>query len=111
MRQVGIIAAAGLFAVKNNIERLSQDHKNAAFLAENLKRLDAFEVDLSRVETNIVLVDIVNGDNAQTMLDKMATVGVAGVPFGPTRIRFMTHLDVTHDDCYQAVDRISEIII
>jgi len=107
MRQVGILAAAGLYAVKNNIPRLAEDHANAKILARGLNRLDRFEVDMSLVETNIVLADIVTGETAAEVLEKMATIGVGAVPFGPLRLRFVTHLDVTRADCEEAVARLA----
>jgi len=109
MRQVGIIASAGLYAVQNNIERLAEDHQNARLLAEKLNRLEPFEVDLSRVETNIVLLNIKTDHSADRLLEKLAEVGVAGVPFGPKTIRFVTHLDVNRADCEEAVSRAAEV--
>jgi len=109
MRQVGIIAAAGLYAVQNNIERLTEDHANARWLAERLNQLDVFNIDLSRVETNIILADTTGEHTAASVLDKMREVGVWAVPFGHRVIRFVTHLDVNHSDCEQAFERISEV--
>jgi len=87
MRQVGILAAAGLYAVENNIARLAEDHANARLLAEGLSQLKGFNVDLSRVVTNIVIADIAgSGLPPAAILDKMKTVGVLAVPFGRTRI-------------------------
>ncbi|MBU0983794.1 MAG: aminotransferase class I/II-fold pyridoxal phosphate-dependent enzyme [candidate division Zixibacteria bacterium] len=110
MRQVGLIAAAGLYAVKNNIGRLVEDHEKARVLAEKLNELEAFDVDLSRVETNIVLLEITTGEPAEALLERMKTVGVLGVQFGPRTIRFVTHMDVTLAECEEAVERISAIL-
>lgn len=109
MRQVGIIAAGGLYAVKNNVDRLKEDHKNARLLAEGMAKIEYFDVDLSRIETNIVLVDINGNETADTTLVKMKEVGVWAVPFGPKRIRMVTHLDVLRSDCEEALDRIKSI--
>jgi threonine aldolase len=109
MRQVGILAAAGLYAVKNNIPRMAEDHANAQVLAKGLNELDRFEIDMSLVETNIVLADIVSGETAAEVLEKMATVGVGAVPFGPKRLRFVTHLDATQADCEEAVARLGTL--
>ena len=110
MRQVGILAAAGLYAIENNISRLSEDHKNARILAEGLNLVKGFRVDLSRVETNIVIVDIAD---TQISPDQSAAIlrehGILTVPFGRTRLRFVTHLDVSPDDCLKALDIISVI--
>ena len=109
MRQVGLIAAAGLHAVKNNISRLKDDHANAKYLADELDKLPVFSVDKKRVQTNIILADITNGDTAETMLAEMASVGVLAVPFGPRLLRFVTHLDVSKADCEEAVGRLQEL--
>lgn len=110
MRQVGIIAAAGLYAVKNNIDRLAEDHANARLLAEGLNGLGPFRVDMDRVQTNIVIANI-NGDlTADSVLAKMKDAGVWAVPFGPKRVRFVTHLDVSRSDCEEALDRIGKVL-
>ena len=62
MRQVGILAAAGLYAVKNNVKRLKEDHEKAKYFAENLQGVDGIKVDASEVETNIVMFDIEKDD-------------------------------------------------
>lgn len=109
MRQVGILAAAGLYAVENNIARLAEDHANARLLAEGLSQLKGFNVDLSRVVTNIVIADIAgSGLPPAAILDKMKTVGVLAVPFGRTRIRMVTHLDVSRDDCLETLERLKK---
>jgi threonine aldolase len=109
MRQVGLLAAAGLYALKNNMDRLPEDHTNARFLAEGINKLDRFDVDMSLVETNIILADIVTGEMAAEVLEKMTKVGLWAVPFGPKRIRFVTHLDVDHNDCEEAIGRLAEL--
>jgi len=108
MRQVGIIAAAGLFAVKNNIARLAEDHANARLLAEGLQSIPIFNVDLSRIETNIVIANITGEETAESVLARLKSVGVWAVPFGPKRIRMVTHLDVTRTDCEEALDKIKK---
>lgn len=108
MRQAGIIAAGGLFAVQNNIPRLSEDHAKAKILADGLNGIDGFEVDMYRVQTNIVIVDIAGtGLNAVEAVRKIAEHDVLCVPFGKTRLRFVTHLDVSEEDCRRAVEIVS----
>lgn len=109
MRQVGIIAAAGLYAVKNNLDRLAEDHANARFFAQGVNGLGPFRVDMDRVETNIVVVDITGDHTVDSVLTKMKDAGVWAVPFGPKRIRFVTHLDVTRSDCEEALERMGRI--
>jgi len=109
LRQAGIIAAAGLYAVKNNIPRLADDHANARYLAEQLNEFESFTVDISRVQTNIVLFDVAADTTAVDTLATMKEVGVWAVPFGPKRIRMVTHLDVTRDDLDDALTRLKGI--
>ena len=109
MRQAGILAAAGLYAVKNNIARLADDHANARFVAESMNALAQFTVDLSTVETNIVLIDVQGDLTAEIVLERMKEVGVWAVPFGVKRVRMVTHLDVSRADCEEAIDRIKGI--
>lgn len=109
MRQVGIIAAAGIYAIENNIDRLSDDHDHARFLAEQLNQLDLFDIDLSLVETNIILANTTGDRTSESVLAPMTKIGVLAVPFGPKTIRFVTHLDVTHDDCADLVERVKKL--
>jgi len=109
MRQVGIIAAGGLYAVRNNISRLIDDHANARLLAEGLSKFDLFDIDLTRVQTNIVIVNIVSDDFSDGVLERMAKVGVWAVPFGPKKLRFVTHLDVSRPDCEEALKRLDSV--
>jgi threonine aldolase len=109
MRQVGILAAAGLYAVQNNIPRLAEDHVNARMLGEGLRsRIRIFDVEIARVETNIVLADIITDDTAESVLARLAAKGVLAIQFGPKQLRFVTHLDVSRDDCEEALERMTE---
>ncbi|MBD3404074.1 aminotransferase class III-fold pyridoxal phosphate-dependent enzyme [candidate division GN15 bacterium] len=110
MRQVGIIAAAGLYAVKNNIARLADDHANARYLAEELHQLDSLEIDLSRVQTNIVVLQLKMEMDSTELAGKFKEVGVLALPFGPKKMRLVTHLDVSRADCEEAVGRIKSIL-
>jgi threonine aldolase len=110
MRQVGIIASAALYAVEHNIPRMAEDHANARVLAENLAEIEGIDIDLSTVQTNIVIMDIAS--SARTVpevLDKLKAEGVLGVQFGNTRIRCVTHLDVHKDDINTAVDAFRKV--
>ena len=75
-------------------------------LAERLNEISMFDVDMSRVQTNIVLA-ATRGPAVQ-VLDKMRQIGVLAVPFGPKLIRFVTHLDVPKQDCEEAAARLSQ---
>jgi len=109
MRQVGIIAAAGLYALEHNIIRLAEDHANARYLAERLSAIPALRIDMSRVQTNIILVELVSGLSAEQALARMRSVGVLAVQFGPNTLRLVTHLDVSRADCEEAVARLTEL--
>lgn len=110
MRQVGIIAAAGLYAVQNNIPRLKDDHASAKLLAQGLSQFESFTMDLSRVQTNIVVPMLTTKENSDFVCAKMKEVGVLAIPFGPRKIRFVTHLDVTREDCEDALERIKKVV-
>jgi threonine aldolase len=110
MRQVGILAAAGLYAIENNIARLADDHANAKILAEGLSKIDGFDINPEDIQTNIVIVDIGRiGKSPDEITDIIKEYGVLAVSFGRTRIRFVTHLDVSKDDCHRALEIISQI--
>ncbi|MFZ1685275.1 MAG: GntG family PLP-dependent aldolase [Candidatus Zixiibacteriota bacterium] len=110
MRQVGIIAAAGLYAVKNNIPRLAEDHANAKFMATGLNNFSIFDVDMSRVETNIVVTKITTGETSDKVAERMKTVGVLAIPFGPKKLRFVTHLDVSRANCEEALGLLKTVL-
>ena len=106
MRQSGILAAAALWALDHNLERLAEDHANARRLAELLS--DCPAVRPSTPETNIVMLDLVaDGVTAEAVVPRIAQAGVRVVPFGPRRLRAVTHLDVSRRD----VERAAAIII
>jgi len=110
MRQAGILAAAGLYALKHNIKRLAEDHANARLLAEGLQKFKLFYIDLSRVQTNIVIANITKDLTSDQVLEKLKTVGVWPVPFGPKKLRFVTHLDVSRADCEEALERMEKVL-
>lgn len=111
LRQVGVLAAAGIYAVKHNVQRLSEDHGNARFLAEGLVQLPGLVVDLETVQTNILITDVTaTGRSAQQIVDKLAALGVKCSAFGPTSIRFVTHLNVSREDCAEALNRIQTAV-
>lgn len=104
MRQVGVIAAAGLYAVENNIKRLRQDHEKAAYLAKELSCLKSFNINLSNVQTNMVIVDINNGKTQDEVLDTLKVNGVLLTPERHNSIRAVTHLDVKLEEVKQVVN-------
>jgi threonine aldolase len=106
MRQVGIIAAGALYAVEHNIPRLAEDHANAKYLGRALNELPQFRVDMNRVETNIVIANIEGNATSDAMAGRMKEVGVLAIPFGPKKIRFVTHLDAPRADIEESVNRV-----
>ncbi len=105
MRQAGILAAAGSYALANNVARLSDDHANARLLAEELLRGDDVELDLATVQTNIVVFSLIERrgvPDAATFVERCRERGVLLNAFGPRTVRAVTHLDVSTDQCRAA---------
>lgn len=102
MRQVGILAAAGLYALEHERPRLAEDHLKARRLAEAICELDVFEVDIERVETNIVMFEVLHGDVGR-VLEELRRESVLMVRFGPSTIRATTHRDVSMDEIDEVV--------
>jgi threonine aldolase len=103
MRQAGIIAAGGLYALRHHIERLHEDHDNALLLAEGLAAIPGVRLD-PPPETNIVYFDIsgtgLTGAEARQRLE-MEGVRASGI--APMRLRFVTHLDISREQIHQAI--------
>ncbi len=99
MRQVGILAAAGSYALSHNVERLAEDHANARALAERLAEAGAIGLEPDRVETNIVVFTV---PDAAIFVAGCRERGVLVNAFTPTLVRAVTHLDVSRDDCEAA---------
>lgn len=110
MRQAGVIAAAGLVAIEHMVERLAEDHLNAKVLANSLGKL-GFLVDVSSVETNIVMARTTNlGLDARELTSRLNSVGVRVNAMGLEVVRFVTHLDVNRDDIAEAEHRIRQVL-
>jgi threonine aldolase len=103
MRQAGIIAAGGLFALKNNIERLRVDHAHAKEIEGVLLTLP-WIVDVVPVETNIIVAIVKDDESRNNVILKLKELNILCMPFGPHMIRFVTHLNVSDSD----VDNICE---
>jgi threonine aldolase len=95
MRQAGILAAAGTYAVRNNIERLAEDHSNAKRLAEGIADAAPGVTDPAETETNMVVLDLTEAKlDAETLAETCKAEGVLVSTVGPQRVRLLTHLDV-----------------
>jgi threonine aldolase len=111
MRQAGILAAAALYALDNNIERLAEDHENARRLAEGLADIDGVRILEEPVETNLVFFDIAeSGKNALEIMNESRELGVLINPEDFNIMRAVTHLDVPAGDIEKAVEVFKKII-
>jgi len=107
MRQAGILAAACLYALDHNVERLAEDHANARVLAEGLARIEGVTIDPALVETNIVIFEV---DDAPALVGGLWERGVEVTPLGPTRIRAVTHLDVDRAGVERALTAVRDVL-
>jgi len=111
MRQVGIFAAAALYALDHNLERLAQDHANARLLAVRLGGSARIALDLASVQTNILVFTLApDAPDAALVAERARERGVLLFPFGPRIIRLVTHMDVTQEQCEKAAVVLREII-
>jgi threonine aldolase len=94
MRQAGIIAAGGVYALRHHVKRLADDHANARRLAEGLAALPGVRLDPATVETNIVFLDLTGDVSAPALVDRLLEHGVRMGAMGPRTVRAVTHLDV-----------------
>jgi len=107
MRQSGVVAAAGLYALDNHVQRLAEDHENARLLAEGLAQIDGVTIDPSTVESNIVVFSV--RDAVETG-EALRSAGVQVTRLDATRIRAVTHLDVDHAGIEQALEVMRGVI-
>jgi len=99
MRQAGIIAAAGLVALQDMIERLKEDHENAQALAKKLAKIKGVNIDLEKIDTNMIIIDTKPLQmTAEKVADELNKRGVKTSIYGMYTIRFVTNNDVTRDD-------------
>jgi threonine aldolase len=105
MRQSGILAAAGLYALDHNVARLADDHANARIIAERVAGARGVTIDLGAIQTNIVIFRLEEGaPDAPTVCARAREAGVLVSPFSPRTVRAVTHLDVTAEECRRAAD-------
>jgi threonine aldolase len=111
MRQAGILAAAGLHAIEHHRFRIADDHANARALAEAVANVRGAQVDLRRVETNIVMIDLTDERaSAEAVCAQAKAEGILLGSAGPRRIRAVTHLDVDRDAVMRAAGVIAKIV-
>lgn len=110
MRQVGILAAAGLIALEDGPDRLADDHVNARNLAEGIAKIPGVAIDVDKVPTNIVIFDVAGtGKTSDEITETLASLGVLAIGFG-TQIRMVTHLDVNAGDIDQTITEVGAAI-
>lgn len=108
MRQAGFIAAGGLFALKNNIDRLKVDHKNAKALENALYEL-SWVNHVVPVETNIVVTALKDASKLPELIDTLKTQNILAMPFGPGMMRMVTHLNISEGDIDQTISVLKKI--
>jgi threonine aldolase len=111
MRQVGIFAAAGLYALEHHMERLADDHANARAIAEKLAGSKRIAIDLAAAQSNILVFGLApDAPDAPTVVARAKDKGVLIFAFGPRTVRAVTHLDVTREQCARAAEILLEIV-
>jgi threonine aldolase len=111
MRQAGIIAAGGVFALQNHVKRLAEDHANARRLAEGLAGLPGVGLDPATVETNIVLFELRGALDAGAAVAALLARGVRMGAMGPRTVRAVTHLDVDAAQIERALDAARAVLV
>jgi threonine aldolase len=110
MRQAGIIAAGGVFALRHHVKRLAEDHANARRLAEGLAALPGVVLDPAAVETNIVIFQLTGALDAEAVVTALRARGVRMGALGPRTIRAVTHLDVDAGQVEQALQAAAAVL-
>jgi threonine aldolase len=111
MRQAGVLAAAGIVALNEMVERLAEDHANARKLADGLSQMPGLIIDPDLIKTDIVYFEVKRDDMAvEDLIKQLADQGVRMLPVGPSRIRAVTNYHITSDDIDYVLDRFSQIL-
>jgi len=108
MRQAGILAAAGIYALDHNVERLHLDHERARLLGQCLSRQEWVK-EIFPVETNIVVAVLVDPEQRDVILHELANQGILAIAFGIGMIRFVTHLDIDDRDLENTIHTIESL--
>ena len=111
LRQSGVLTAACLHALDHNVDRLAEDHENARIFAARAAAIPGVRIDPPEVETNIVFLDLAEaGVDAATVSRRLREVGIRIMIEGPTRMRAVTHLDVSRADVERAADELARSV-
>jgi threonine aldolase len=112
MRQAGVLAAAGLISLEEMPKRLGEDHANARRLASRIAEIPGVRLDPKKVQTNIVIFDITEtGLTPPELSTMLRSRGVRMNGATSTLMRAVTHFDVTHEDCDEAVEVLSSVLV
>ena len=111
MRQAGIIAAAGVYALEHHVARLAEDHEQAKLLAQALAELPSVSLNPADVETNIVIFDVgAAGRPANKITEQLEKEGVRVSIIGRTKLRAVTHLDISRQDIERAIEVVRRVL-
>lgn len=108
MRQAGYLAAAGIFALENNIERLALDHRHAQQIVSALKEKE-FTANMFPVETNIIIFEVKGKYSAKSLAEKLKENDILVMDISPTQIRMVLHLDVTEEMVQKTIEVIENL--
>jgi threonine aldolase len=108
MRQAGFIAAAGIYALEHNIERLAIDHFHAKELAEALLKKD-FVGKMMPVETNILIFEVTGKFTARSLAEQLKAYDILVIAISPTQVRMVLHLDITEEMVRKTIDVITHL--
>ncbi|MGO9482777.1 MAG: low-specificity L-threonine aldolase [Candidatus Kryptoniota bacterium] len=104
MRQAGVLAAAGLYAMEHNVKRLAEDHEKAKVLAKVLSESPLYEINIDHVETNILIFGIKLFSNVNKFIADMKALGILLSAGSAGKVRAVTHLDVSLEDVKRAAE-------
>ncbi|MFL2941635.1 MAG: threonine aldolase family protein [Candidatus Poseidoniales archaeon] len=108
MRQAGTIASAGIYALENNIERLSEDHRRAKIFAEAVAEMPNFSINVENVQSNIVFIGVGKG-NTESIIEQLSTHGVDILSTDDSTIRAVFHLHITDEDLEKAIEAFAKV--
>ena len=110
MRQAGIIAAPGIIALERMIDRLEDDHRNARNLAKGIFKIEGIQIDLNRVQTNMVCYDVSGlGISAELFVSKLKDNGILALPLTENKVRMVTHRGIEEEHVNQSIVVIENI--
>lgn len=109
MRQAGVLAAAGLVALEESPKRLHEDHENARMMADRLAEIRGIRLDPTKVVTNILIFEVTSR-GAEAFVHELHEGGVAAIPVSASRVRMVTHADVSRADCERAVEIVRTVL-